>query len=112
MDNFEVVITLWNPKIKDNNMYVTLLPGWLEGHNTPKIIVRFRKSPYGLQPPLLLWHDAINTFLISLGITESLANPNLYLPSDGILILLWVDDTTMFYPEAAMKAGIEVHAKL
>jgi hypothetical protein len=37
---------------------------------------------------------------------------NLYLRSDGILILLYVDDMSMSYPEAATKAAIEVNAKL
>jgi len=37
---------------------------------------------------------------------------NLYLRSDGILILLYVDDISMSYPEAATKAAIEVKAKL
>jgi len=37
---------------------------------------------------------------------------NLYLRSDGILILLYVDNISMSYPEAATKAAIEVKAKL
>ena len=37
---------------------------------------------------------------------------NLYLCSDGILILLYVDDISMSYPEATTKATIEVKAKL
>jgi hypothetical protein len=51
-------------------------------------------------------------FLLSLGFTQSLADPNLYLRSNGILILLYVDDISMSYPEAATKAAIEVKAKL
>jgi len=45
-------------------------------------------------------------------LTQFLADPNLYLHSDGILILLYVDDISMSCPEAAAKAGIEVEAKL
>jgi hypothetical protein len=51
-------------------------------------------------------------FLPSLGFTQSLADPNLYLRSNGILILLYVDDISMSYLEAATKAAIEVKAKL
>jgi hypothetical protein len=36
---------------------------------------------------------------------------NLYLRSNGILILLYVNDISMSYPEAATKATIEVKAK-
>jgi hypothetical protein len=39
-------------------------------------------------------------------------DPNLYLGSDGILILLYVDDNSMSFPEAASKAGIDVKVKL
>ena len=40
------------------------------------------------------------------------ADPNLYIRGDGILILLYVDDISMTYPEAPTKAVIEVKAKL
>jgi hypothetical protein len=66
----------------------------------------------GSRAAVTLWHDDINAFLLSLGCTESSANPNHYLHSDGIPILLYVDDISMSYPEAATKAVIEVKAKL
>jgi hypothetical protein len=42
----------------------------------------------------------------------SILRNNLYVRSDGILILLYVHDISMSYPEAATKAAIEVKAKL
>jgi len=60
-------------------------------------------------------HDygtTISMAFYSLGFTQSSADPNLYLCSDSILILLYVDDISMSYPEAATKAVIEVKAKL
>jgi hypothetical protein len=50
--------------------------------------------------------------LLSLEFTQSLANPNLYLRSDGILMLLYVDDISMLYLEDATKAAIDVKARL
>jgi len=91
---------------------MTLPEGWPEGHNTPKIIVRLWKALYCLYQASRLWHDDINAFLLSLGFTQSLANPNLYLHSDGILKLLYVDDISRSYPETATKVAIEVKAKL
>jgi hypothetical protein len=44
--------------------------------------------------------------------TESFADPNHYLRSDGIPILMYVDDISMSYPEATAKAAIEVKRKL
>jgi hypothetical protein len=112
MDYLDVVTAFLNPEIDNNDIYMTLPEGWPEGQNTLKIIVQLRKALYGLEQAPRLWHDHINAFLLRLGFTQSLADPNLYLPSDGILILLYVDNISMSYPEAAAKAAIEVEAKL
>jgi hypothetical protein len=50
--------------------------------------------------------------LRSLKFKQSLADPNLYLRSDGILMLLYVDNISMLYPEDTIKAAIEVKARL
>jgi hypothetical protein len=91
---------------------MTFPEGWPERHNAPNIIVRLRKALYGLKNAPRLWHDDINPFLLSLGFTQSLADPNLYLHSDGSLILLYVDNSSMSYAEAATQTVIEVNAKL
>jgi hypothetical protein len=112
MDHLDVVTAFLNPEIDDDDIYMTLTEGWPEGLNAPKIIVTLRKALNRLKQAPRLWHNDINAFLLSLGFTQSLADPNLYLRSDGILILLYVDDISMSYPEAAAKAAIEVKAKL
>jgi len=111
MDHFDVVTAFLNPEIDDDDIYMTLPEGWPEGLHIPKIVVRLRKALYGLKQAPQLWHDDIDTFLLSLGFTQSLADPNLYLRSDRILILLYVDNISMSYLEAAAKAAIEVKAK-
>jgi len=108
----DVVTAFLNPKIDDDDIYMTLPEGWPEGLNAPKIIVRLRRALYGLKQAPRLWNDDINAFLLSLGFAQSLADPNLYLRGDGILILLDVDDISMSYLEAATKAAIEVKANL
>jgi len=112
MDHLDVVTAFLNPEIDDDDIYMTLPEGWPEGLNAPKIIVRLRKALYGLKQAPRLWHDDINAFLLSLGFTQSSADPNVYLRSDGILILLYIDDISMSSAEAATKAAIEVKAKL
>jgi len=92
MDHLDVVTTCLNPEIDDDHIYMTLPEGWPEGLNAPKIIVRLRKALYRLKHAPRLWHDNINAFLISLGFTQSVADPNLYFRSDGIRIILIVDD--------------------
>jgi hypothetical protein len=112
MDNLDVVTAFLNPEIDDDDIYMTLPEGWPEGLNPTKIIVRLRKALYGLKEAPRLRHDDINAFQLSLGFTQSSANSNLYLRSDGILILLYVDDISMSCPEAATKAAIQVKAIL
>ena len=95
---------------------MVLPEGWpedLDAH-APPIIVRLRKALYGLEQAPRLWHNDINTFLLFLGFAQSQADPNLYICSDGILILLFIDDISMMYArtESATKAVIEVKAKL
>ena len=90
---------------------MTLPEGCPEGLNTPTIIVRLKKALYSLKQAPRLWHNDINTFLVSLEFKQSLADPNLSLRSDGILILWYIDDISMMYPEDASKAAIKVKAR-
>jgi hypothetical protein len=85
MDNSNVVNAFLNPKIDDDDIYMTL-PGELpEGSNPPRIVVRLRKALYGLTQALRLSHDDINAFLLSPAFTQFLAHPNLYFRSDDIM---------------------------
>jgi hypothetical protein len=112
MDHLYVVTAFLHPEINCDDIFMTLPEGWPEGLTAPKIIVRLRKALYSLQQAPWLWHNNINAFLLSLGFTQSSANPNLYLHSDGILQLWYVDDISMSYPVTAAKAAFEVKAKL
>jgi hypothetical protein len=95
MDHIDIVTAFLNPKIDDDDIYMTRPESWPEGSNAPKIVVRLRKALDGLQQAPRLRHDDINAFLLSLGFTQYSADPNLYLHSDGKLILLYVDDISM-----------------
>jgi len=108
MDHLYVITSFLNPAIDDVDIYITLPEEWPEGFNALKIVVRLRKALYGLKQAPRLWHDNISPFLLSLGFTQSSADPNLYLHRDGILILLYVNNSCMSYVEAATKAAIEV----
>ena len=107
-----MVTAFLNPEVDDDDIYMTLPEGWLEGLNTLTCIVRLKTALYGLKQAPQLWHNDINTFLLSLEFTQSQADPNLYPRSDGILMLLYVADISMLYPRDATKAAIEVKARL
>jgi len=112
MDPFDVVTAFLNPDINDDNIYMTLPERWQDHLNVPKIIARLWKAHYSLKQAPRVWHDDIYTFLLCLGFTQSSSDRNLYLRSDGILILVYVDNISISYPKAATKAVIVVRAKL
>jgi len=112
IDRLDAVTAFLNPEVDDDDIYMTLPECWPEGLNTPTILVRLKKALYGLNQAPRLWHNDINTFLLPLEFTESQADPNLYLRSDGIQMLLYVDDISMLYPKDTTKAEIEVKARL
>jgi len=101
MDHLDVLSAFLNPEIDGDNLSMTQPPGWPESSKAPKIVVRLRKALYGLEQAPRLCHNEINACLLSLGFTQSSADPNVHLCSDGILILLYVDDIPMSYPEAS-----------
>jgi hypothetical protein len=111
IDPLHIVTAFLHPEVDDDDIYIKLPAGWLEVLNTPMIIVRLKKALYGLKQAPQLWHNDINTFLLSLEFTQSQANRNLYLRSAGILMLLYVDDISMLYPEDSTKAALEVKAR-
>jgi len=93
IDHLDVLTAFLNPEVDDNNIYMVLPEGWPEGQEdtrtfTPPIIERLSKALYGLKRSPQLWHNAINTFLLFLGFTQSQADPNHYIRSGAILILL------------------------
>jgi hypothetical protein len=108
----DAVTAFLTPEVDDDDTCMTLPEGWPEGLNTPTIVGRLNKALDGLKYTPQLWHNDNNTFLLSLEFTQSLANPNLSLSSNGIAMLLYGDEISILYPEDATKAMIELMARL
>jgi hypothetical protein len=89
----DVVTAFLNPPIDNNNVYMSMPPGveTLDERFSKTSIVRLKKALYGLKQAPRLWYEHINSFLLSIGFTQSTADPNLYL-MDTTLLLLYVDD--------------------
>jgi len=73
--------------------------------------LKYNKALCGLKQASLLWHATINKFLLSIGCIQAHADENLYLHS-GIFLLLYVDDTQIFYPPSASEAAEELKTTL
>jgi hypothetical protein len=82
-----------NQKIDNDNIYMDLPDGmhWVDERIPKGAKVHLLKALYGLKQSPCLWYQAINAFLLSLGLKQSSADPNLYV-KDGVLLLLYVDD--------------------
>jgi hypothetical protein len=101
-------------------MYMRLPDGieWLEtspgnSTETPKCqFLRLNKALYRLRQAPKLWHDEISGFLLSLGLHRSEADGNLYIRSDGILILLYVDDILVLYANESSDKAIDTKNRL
>ena len=98
----DVVTAFLHPKIDQPDIFMNLpelhdlgdLSEFdLSGRNQ---VVRLRKALYGLKQSPRLWHKEIDSFLLSLDFTQSLAEPNLYL-TNNVLILLYVDHLQLFF---------------
>ena len=93
IDHLDVVTAFLNPKIDRDNVYMHLPPGmeWLDSRFTAFAVVLLLKALYGLKQAPRLWYEAINRFLLSIGLQQSATDPNLYI-GPGVLLLLYVDD--------------------
>jgi Reverse transcriptase (RNA-dependent DNA polymerase) len=112
IDHLDVVTAFLNPEI-DAEVYMQLPEGidWLESTTTPSgnrdCFLRLNKALYGLRQAPRLWHQEIDGFLQSIGFHRSHADMGLYIRSDGVLILLYVDDILVFYADEASEKALE-----
>jgi hypothetical protein len=98
IDHLDVVTAFLNPAL-DSEVYMKLPreTAWLDPTLAAKTKhVKLLKALYGLKQAPRLWHQSINTFLLSLGFRQADADPNLYL-RPGVSIILYVDDILVFY---------------
>ena len=113
----DLVTAFLNPKIDQENILMKLPKlnnlGSLAEFNLAKPstvrVVRLKKALYGLKQAPRLWFIEINSYLLSLGFSQSTVEPNLYI-SDSAIILLYVDDMLIFFKE--ISTAHEIKQKL
>jgi hypothetical protein len=112
MDPLDAVTTFLNCEIENDDIYITLAERWVDGLNSPKIIVRLRKAFNNFKQAPRLWHADINALLLSHVFTQSSAEPNPYLRRDSILIPVHVNHISWAFQKDFAIAAIELKAKL
>jgi hypothetical protein len=113
-DHLDVVTAFLNPEI-DKVVYAELPEGidWLSESNSPKTgFLRLNKALYGLKQAPRLWHQSIDSFLLSIGFHKASADHNLYICNQGVMLLLYVDDIQLLYAESAKARAIDVKESL
>jgi len=91
IDHLDEITALLNPEVDDNDTYTTLPGLWPDYSNKPAIGVRLTSALSGAQHAAPLFHDVMNTCLLSHEFRQTLADPNLYLCSDNIRMVLYLD---------------------
>jgi hypothetical protein len=107
-----VVTAFFNLEVDDYDIYMSLPECCEEVLNAPMIVVRINDAQYTIKQDQRLWHNNLIIFWLSLEFTQSVANPNLYLRGNGILMLLYAEHLSMLYPEEVTKAEIDIKASL
>jgi hypothetical protein len=70
-------------------------PQGFEVHGRESHVCRMKKALYGLKQAPRAWYSRIDGYLMSLGLTKSEADPNLYykvVDGDPLILVLYVDD--------------------
>ena len=85
------------------------------GHPRGKVL-RLRRCIYGLRNSPREWYKTLHSYLVSIGFTQSLADPCLYIlvSDDGTAILrVYVDDILLASPSSVFLADLKrsLHAK-
>jgi Reverse transcriptase (RNA-dependent DNA polymerase) len=62
------------------------------GGNGATLVMKLKRSLYGLKQSPRNWHSTVHQFLLSIGFTSSDADPCVYVRADQTIILLYVDD--------------------
>jgi hypothetical protein len=78
----------------DEEVYIKQPEGFVI-HNEKTHVCRLKKSLYGLKQAPLAWYDKMDGFLMSLGFSKSVVDPNLYhhiVGNECLILVLYVDD--------------------
>jgi hypothetical protein len=89
----DVKIAFLNGEIEEE-VYIEQPEGFVI-HNEKSHVCRLKKALYGLKQAPRAWYEKMDGFLMSLGFSKSVVDPNLYYHIDGnecLILVLYVED--------------------
>ena len=91
IDQMDVVTAFLHPTISED-VYMSQPDGYQQRGDS---VCKLNKALYGLKQAPRAWYTDIDQYLASIGFHRSIADSNLYV-SPNALLLLWVDDILIF----------------
>ena len=91
----DVCTTFLNGHLQEE-VYMTLFKGLNIKDNN--LVCKLKKSLYGLKQSSRAWYERLDSYLVSLGFTESEADSNIYIYRNNtrfIILAIYVDDTLL-----------------
>jgi hypothetical protein len=89
----DVKIAFLNGEIEEE-VYIEQPEGFVI-HNEKSHVCRLNKTLYGLKQAPRAWYEKMDGFLMSLGFSKSVVDPNLYyhiVGNECLILVLYVDD--------------------
>jgi len=103
IDHMDIVTAFLNPPVnRDIYMFLPDAIDWLDSAKPVNtIFCKLNKALYGLKEAPRLWYDHIDEFLQSINFRMSTDDSNLYISTDGELLLLRYVDDLLLLPRVA-----------
>jgi hypothetical protein len=102
-----MVTDCFNPEVNSGNINISLPDTWPEGLNIPAISFQISKVFCSIKNAPRHCYNDIHTTLCSQGTTQCLADPNLWVDIDGVVIRLDCNDISMLDTKLVLQAAIE-----
>jgi hypothetical protein len=99
--HMDVKTTFFNGEIEEE-VYIEQPDGFVI-HEQKSHVCRLKKALYGLKQAPCAWYEKIDGYLMSLGFSKSVADPNLYyhiVGGESLILVLYVDDLFLIGSES------------
>ena len=88
----------------DCDVYISQPEGFVKGGDNKSLVLKLKKSLYGLKQSGRNWNNTLDTYLKEEGFKRSLNDPCFYTRDDNTFIVHWVDDILIASKSSTLKS--------
>ena len=88
----------------DCDVYIKQPEGFVKGEENENLVLKLKKSLYGLKQSGRNWNNTLDTFLKEEGFERSLNDPCFYTRDDNTFLVHWVDDIIIAAKPCTLKS--------